>query len=88
MLAADAVFTITTLTPHQQDLVCTEVGRISRPDFQTDLDVRKTRPGDASRSYRMHRVPDADIRLWYRRKSEFDPQTLYVVVVEKTGDDH
>jgi hypothetical protein len=87
LLVEDAVFTMATLTPHEQVLVRTEVARMSRPDFQTDLDLRATRPGDAGRSYRMHRVPEADIRLWYRQKSESEPHTLYVMVIEKTGED-
>jgi hypothetical protein len=71
----------------EQVLVRTEVASMSRPDFQTDLDLRATRPGDAGRSYRMHRVPEADIRLWYRQKSESEPHTLYVMVIEKMGED-
>jgi hypothetical protein len=59
---------------------------MSRPDFQTDLDLRATRRGDAGRSYRMHRVPESDIRLWYRQKSESEPYTLYVMVIDKTGE--
>ena len=87
LLVENAVFTMATLTPHEQVLVRTEVARMSRPDFQTDLDLRATRPRDAGRSYRMHRVPEADIRLWYRQKSESEPRTLYVMVIEKTGED-
>ena len=87
LLVEDAVFTMATLTPHEQVLVRTEVARMSRPDFRTDLDPRATRPGDAVRSYRMHRVPEADIRLWYRQKSESELHTLYVMVIEKTGED-
>jgi hypothetical protein len=88
LLVEDAVITTATLTPHQQDLVRTEVARMSRPDFRTDLDLRATRPGDAAgRSYRMHRVPESDIRLWYRQKSESEPYTLYVMVIENTGED-
>lgn len=88
LLVEDAVITMATLTPHQQVLVGTEVTRMSRPDFQTQLDLRATRPGDTGRSYRMHRVPESDIRLWYRQKSEYEPDTLYVMVVENTGEDH
>jgi hypothetical protein len=87
LLVEDAVFTMATLTPHEQVLVRTEVAQMSRPDFQTGLDLRATRPGDAGRSYRMHRVPEADIRLWYRQKSESELHTLYVMVIEKTGKD-
>jgi hypothetical protein len=87
LLVENAVFTMATLTPHEQVLVRTEVARMSRPDFHTDLDLRATRPRDAGRSYRMHRVPEADIRLWYRQKSESEPHTLYVMVIEKTGAD-
>jgi hypothetical protein len=87
LLVENAVFTMATLTPHEQVLVRTEVARMSRPDFHTDLDLRATRPRDAGRSYRMHRVPEADIRLWYRQKSESEPHTLYVMVIEKTGED-
>jgi hypothetical protein len=88
LLVEDAVLTMATLTPHQQVLVRTEVAQMSRPEFQTELDLRATRPGDAGRSYRMHRVPEAEIRLWYRQKSEFEPHTLYVMVIEKTDEDH
>jgi hypothetical protein len=88
LLVEDAVLTMATLTPHQQDLVRTEVAQMSRPEFQTELDLRATRPGDAGRSYRMHRVPEADIRLWYRQKSESEAHTLYVIVIEKTDEDH
>jgi hypothetical protein len=35
----------------------------------------------------MHRVPESDIRLWYRQKSESEQYTLYVMVVDKTGED-
>jgi hypothetical protein len=87
LLVEDAVFTMATLTAQEQELVRTEVARMSRPDFQTDLDLRATRPGDAGRSYRMHRVPEADIRLWYRQKSESELHTLYVMVIEKAGED-
>ena len=87
LLVEDAVFTMATLTPHEQVLVRTEVARMSRPDFRTDLDLRATRRDDAPRSYRMHRVPECDIRLWYRQKSESEPHTLYLVVIEKTGED-
>ena len=87
LLVEDAVFTMATLTPHEQVLARTEVARMSRPDFRTDLDLRATRPGDAVRSYRMHRVPECDIRLWYRQQSESEPHTLYVMVIEKTGED-
>jgi hypothetical protein len=87
LLVEDAVFTMATLTPHEQVLVRTEVARMSRPDFRTDLDLRATRPDDAPRSYRMHRVPECDIRLWYRQKSESEPHTLYLMVIEKTGED-
>jgi hypothetical protein len=88
LLVEDAVFMMTTLTPHEQDLVGTEIARMSRVDFQTNLDLRATRPGDAGRSYRMHRVPECDIRLWYRQKSESEPYPVYVMVIEKTGEDH
>jgi hypothetical protein len=87
LLVEDAVITIATLTPHQQVLVDTEVARMSRPEFRTHLDLRATRPGDAGRSYRMHRVPESDIRLWYRQKSASEPHTLYVIVIENTGED-
>jgi hypothetical protein len=87
LLVEDAVFTMTTLTPHEQSLVRTEVARMSRPDFRTDLDLRATRPADTARSYRMHRVPECDVRLWYRQKSESEPHTLYLMVIEKTGED-
>lgn len=87
LLVEDAVFTMATLTPHEQVLVHTEVARMSRPDFRTELDVHATRPGDTPRSYRMHRVPECDVRLWYRQKSESEPHTLYLVVIEKTGED-
>lgn len=87
LLVEDAVFTMATLTPHEQLLVNNEVARMGRPDFRTGLDLRATRPGDAERSYRMHRVPDADIRLWYRQKSEYEPHTLYLMAIEKTGED-
>jgi len=88
LLVEDAVITMATLTPNQQVLVGTEVARMSRYDYQTQLDLRATRPGDTGRSYRMHRVPESDIRLWYRQKSEYEPDTLYVMVVENTGEDH
>jgi hypothetical protein len=88
LLVEDAVITMATLTPHQQVLVRTEVARMSRPDFRTHLDLRATRPGDTGRSYRMHRVPESDIRLWYRQKSESEPHTLYVMVIENLGEDH
>jgi len=87
LLVEDAVITLATLTPHQQVLVDTEVARMSRPEFRTHLDLRATRPGDAGRSYRMHRVPESDIRLWYRQKSASEPHTLYVIVIENTGQD-
>jgi hypothetical protein len=87
LLVEDAVFTMATLTPQEQELVRTEVARMSRPDFHTYLDLRATRPCDAGRSYRMHRVPESDIRLWYRQKSESEPYTLYVMVVENMGED-
>lgn len=87
LLVEDAVLTMATLTPHEQVLVRTEVARMSRPDFRTDLDLRSTRPDDAARSYLMHRVPECDVRLWYRHKSESEPDTLYLVVIEKTGED-
>jgi hypothetical protein len=35
----------------------------------------------------MHRVPDSDLRLWYRQKSEFEPYPLVVMVIEDTGKD-
>jgi hypothetical protein len=88
LLVEDAVITMATFTPHQQVLVRTEVARMSRPDFQTHLDLRATRPSDTGRSYRMHRVPESDIRLWYRQKSESEPHTLYVMVIENMGEDH
>ena len=86
LLVEDAVFTVATFAPYEQALIRTEVARMSRPDFRADLDLRATRPGDAKRSYRMHRVPESDIRLWYRQRSESEPSTLYVVVIENTGE--
>ena len=59
---------------------------MGRPDFRLDLDLRATRLADAKRAYRMHRVPETDIRLWYRQRSETEPTTLYVVVIENTGE--
>ncbi|MDV3127927.1 hypothetical protein M1247_23620 [Mycobacterium sp. 21AC1] len=87
LLVEDAVFAMATLTPHEQLLVNNEVERMGRPDFRTDLDLRATRPGDTERAYRMHRVPQADIRLWYRQKSKAEPHTLYLMAIEKTGED-
>jgi hypothetical protein len=43
LLVEDAVFTIATLTLDEQALVRTEVARMSRPDFDTNLDPRETR---------------------------------------------
>jgi hypothetical protein len=88
LLAQDAVFMMTTLTPNERDLVDTEIARMSRADFPTNLDLRATKPGDAGRSYRMHRVPECDVRLWYRQKSASEPHVVYVMVIEKTGEDH
>jgi hypothetical protein len=87
LLVEDAVFTMATLTLDEQALVRTEVARMRRPDFHTNLDLRETRPGNTGRSYRMHRVPDSDLRLWYRQKSEFEPYPLVVMVIEDTGKD-
>jgi hypothetical protein len=84
LLAEDAVFAIATLPPHEQVLVRTEVAQMSRLDFRSDLDLHATRPSDDERAYLMHRVPESGIRLWYRQRSEADPYTLYVVVVEKS----
>ncbi len=88
LLVEDAVITMATLTPHEQVLVRTELARMTLPGFRTNLDLRATRPGDTGRSYRMHRVPESDIRLWYRQKSESEPYTLYVMVIENMGGDH
>ncbi|MGH7293062.1 MAG: hypothetical protein ACREJT_17705, partial [Myxococcota bacterium] len=85
LLVEDAVFTIATLTLDEQALVRTEVARMSRPDFDTNVDPRESRPGDTGRSYHMHRVPDSDVRLWYRQKSESEPYPLCVMVIEDTG---
>lgn len=87
LLAEDAVFTMATLAPQEQVLVRAEVDRMSRPDFPMKLDPRATRPGETERSYRMHRVPDTDIRLWYRRGGEPEPYSLYVMVIENLGGD-
>ncbi|OBB01510.1 hypothetical protein A5662_13495 [Mycobacteriaceae bacterium 1482268.1] len=77
---------IATLTVDDRKLVQAEVARMSRVGFQPDLDPRETSSRKTGRFYRMHRVPDSDIRLWYRLKSHSEPRTLYVVVVEKTAD--
>ncbi|MGV9801105.1 hypothetical protein ACWDTP_23970 [Mycobacterium sp. NPDC003449] len=87
LLVEDAVFTMATLTPHEQHLVHHEVVRMGRPDFRAELDPHPTRPIDVERTYRMHQVPEADIRLWYRPRSESEPDTLYLMVIEKTGED-
>jgi hypothetical protein len=86
LLVEDAVFTLATFASYEQALVHAEVARMCRPDFRPDLDLRATRPADAKRAYRMHRVPETDIRLWYRQRSETEPSTLYVVVIENTGE--
>jgi hypothetical protein len=88
LVVEDAVVMMATLTPRELQLVGVELDRLSRVDYQTDSDLHTTRPGGAGRSYLMHRVPECDVRLWYRQKSDSEPHTLFVMVVEKTGEDH
>jgi hypothetical protein len=88
LVVEDAVVMMSTLTPNELELVAIELDRLSRLDYQTDSDLHATRPGGAGRSYLMHRVPECDVRLWYRQKSDSEPHTLFVMVVEKTGEDH
>jgi hypothetical protein len=87
VIAELAVLTMATLRPDVQLLVHAEIARMGRPDFRPHLDPGPSRPGDAHRSYRMHRVPDCDIRLWYRQQDTSRPYPLCVVVVEDTGKD-
>ena len=87
LFAEDAVFTMATLAPQEQGLVRAEVAHMSRPGFPMKLDPRATRPGETERSYRMHRVPETDIRLWYRCEGEPERHPLYVMVIENLGGD-
>jgi hypothetical protein len=52
-------------------------------DFQIQADPEMT-AGEEDRSYRVHNVPDTDLRVWYRPLSEEEPDTLVVMVIERT----
>lgn len=82
-LVDDAVVTIATLTNHERVQVQTEIARMSHPDFREEDDPRAIRAGDQGRSYRVHKVPDSNLRLWYRPLNEDHPETLVVMVIEK-----
>jgi hypothetical protein len=83
-LVDDAVFTAGTLTREEQRLVQMEVARMSSPDFQPETDPKAIRRGDGGRSYRVRRVADTDLRLWYRPLTEDDAGSpLVVMVIEK-----
>jgi hypothetical protein len=87
VIAELAVLVMATLRPDVQLLVHAEIARMGRPDFRPHLDPGPSRPVDAARSYRMHRVPDCDVRLWYRQRDTSQPYPLCVVVVEDTDKD-
>ena len=82
-LVDDAVVTIATLTNHERVQVQTEIARMSHPDFREEDEPRAIRAGDQGRSYRVHKVPDSNLRLWYRPLNEDHPETLVVMVIEK-----
>jgi hypothetical protein len=66
-LVDDAVVEMLALTAEERNLVRAEVVRMGHPDFREESDPRAIRRGDAGRSYRVHKVPQSNIRLWYRR---------------------
>lgn len=88
VLADDAVFAIAAMAPHEQAAVVGELARMSSAGYQMDLDLREIPRGDGARTYRMHRLPDSDIRVWYRQKSDSEPHALFVTVIEKTDRDN
>ncbi|MGD1254778.1 hypothetical protein ACKUT9_11055 [Mycobacterium seoulense] len=53
------------------------------PDFHVEADPVTTAEG---RPYRVHTVPDTDIKVWYRPLSDDDPDTLVVILIEKPTD--
>jgi hypothetical protein len=72
-LVDDAVVAMVQLEPSEQVRVRKEIARMSRPDFREEDDPRAIRAGDQGRSYRVHRVPETNLRLWYRPLSEDQP---------------
>lgn len=84
-LVDDAVVTMATLDPREHALVRNEIARMSRSDFREEDDPRAIRAGDQGRSYRVHNVPNSNLRLWYRPLSEHHPDRLVVMVIEKKG---
>lgn len=88
MLADDAVFSAAALGPRDQAVLIGELARMASVEFRVDLDLREIPRGSATRTYRMHRLPDSDVRVWYRQKSEFEPHVLCVTVIEKTDRDN
>ncbi|WP_441961466.1 hypothetical protein [Mycolicibacterium houstonense] len=82
-LVDDAVVTMATLTDHERSQVQAEIARMSHPDFREEADARGIRVRERGRSYRVHRVPNTDLRLWYRPLNEDQPETLVVMVISK-----
>jgi hypothetical protein len=85
-LLDDAVATMATLSNYERVQVQTAIARMSSAGFQERLDPRAIRAEDQGRTYYVHRVPNTNIRLWYRPLDEDHPETLTVVVIEKMGE--
>ncbi|WP_100453933.1 hypothetical protein [Mycobacteroides abscessus] len=81
----DAVVALSTLTQSERTQTQAEIARMNRLDFDEQSDPRAIRTGDQGRSYRVHKVPGTNVRLWYRPLGGDDPDTLVIMAVEKRG---
>ncbi|OHU35945.1 hypothetical protein BKG80_19720 [Mycobacteroides chelonae] len=84
-IVQDAVVALSTLTMNERNQTQAEIARMNRLDFDERSDPRAIRTGDQGRSYRVHKVPGTNIRLWYRPLGGDDPNTLVIMAVEKRG---
>ncbi|SHR38452.1 hypothetical protein [Mycobacteroides abscessus] len=81
----DAVVDLSTLPVDERAKTQAEIVRMSGPDFDEESDPRAIKTRDQGRSYRVHKVPGTDVRLWYRPLDGDDPDALVIMAVEKRG---
>jgi hypothetical protein len=86
VLVDDAVVTLAQLSNPERVQVQAEMARMGYPNFREEDDPRAIRAGDQGRSYRVHEVPDSDLRLWYRPLNEDHPDTLAVMGIQRKGE--
>ncbi|MGL5440991.1 MAG: hypothetical protein ACRDDJ_00745 [[Mycobacterium] stephanolepidis] len=84
-IVEDAVVALSTLTVNERTQTQAEIARMSRPDFDEQSDPRGIKARDQGRSYRVHKVPGTNVRLWYRTLDGDDPNALVIMAIEKMG---